>query len=453
MSEVAVFGAGCTGPLVALLLARRGHVVTIYERRADPRTHVVPPGRSINLALADRGIRALRQAGLMDQLRPALVPMHSRMIHEPGRPPQSLRYGQRDDEVLWSASRANLHRLLIEAAVAEGVHCRFGQSLVSADFRARTATLQDETSGHPYTIGMVPAIGADGTGSMLRSAMADAGLCTASEDLLAHRYKELHIAPNAQGQPRLDSGHLHIWPRGGHMLIALPNADNSFTATLFMPTEGAQASFQALSTAAAARTFFAQEFPDVLALIADFDTQYASHPVGRLATIYTDQWHVADSALLIGDAAHGVVPFHGQGLNCCFEDCLALDRLWSETTDWERCFARFTAERRPNADAIARMAIENYQEMRDTVRDPLFQLQKALSLTLERRHPQRFIPRYSMVMFHGEIPYAEAERRGALQREILDAATRGVTTLAAVDLEFIDQLILERLTPLDAATS
>jgi kynurenine 3-monooxygenase len=453
MSAVTILGGGCTGPLVGLLLARRGHAVTLYERRGDPRTQAVPAGRSINLALADRGIRALERVGLMATLRPLLVPMHARMIHENGRTPTSIAYGQRPEEVLWSASRAALHRALIEAACAAGVDCRFGQRLLDVDFVGRTAELEDSATGDRYRVPMSPAIATDGSGSVVRSAMAQSGFCRASDETLAHRYKELTIAPNADGSSQLDPGHLHIWPRGSHMLIALPNADGSLTATLFMAAEGPEPSFEALAHPAAAREFFRREYPTALDRIPDFERQYATHPVGRLATVRTDNWHVDQTVLLLGDAAHGIVPFHGQGLNACFEDCVALDRLLDECSDWQTAFARLTAERRPNTDAIARMALENYEEMRDSVRDPRFLLQKELSLFLERRHPDRFIPRYSMVMFHGEIPYAEAERRGATQRAIVTAATDRARTLTDVDLERVDALIQAQLTPLDGATS
>ena len=451
MSNITLLGGGCTGPLMALLLARRGHRVTLYERRPDPRSHAVPAGRSINLALADRGIRALERAGLMETLRPALVPMHSRMIHETGCPPVSLRYGQTAGEVLWSASRAGLHRLLIEAAAAEGVDCRFGQALVKADFDRAEALLCDVATDTRYRVPLSPAIASDGAGSVMRSAMVRAGLCHVSEERLPHCYKELHITAGPDGQPRLDPGHLHIWPRGQLMLIALPNADHTFTATLFMPADGSAASFKTLDTGPAARRFFAQEFPDALALMDDFDRQYEEHPVGQLATVRTDTWHVGGMALLIGDAAHAIVPFHGQGLNCCFEDCLALDALLEEESDWEKVFRQFTAIRRSNADAIADMALENYVEMRDSVRHPRFLLQKEVALSLERRHPGRFIPRYSMVMFHAEIPYAIAQQRGAVQAEILDEVTKDAIRLEEVNLALADSMIRERLSDLGAS--
>jgi kynurenine 3-monooxygenase len=283
--------------------------------------------------------------------------------------------------------------------------------------------------------------------------MARAGWCRVSEDRLPHSYKELNISADAGGRPRLDPEHLHIWPRGQMMLIALPNADHTFTATLFMPAEGGPISFEALRDSASARQLFEREFPDALALMEEFDHQYDEHPVGQLATIRTDSWHAGGMALLIGDAAHAIVPFHGQGLNCCFEDCLALDALLEGDDDWETVFRRFTAVRRPNADAIADMALENYVEMRDTVRSPHFLLQKELSLALERRHPERFIPRYSMVMFHAEIPYAIAQQRGAIQAGILDELTTNASTLAEVDLVLADSLIEGRLSHLGAPSA
>lgn len=453
MSPVALVGGGCTGPLLGLLLARRGHTVTLYERRGDPRTNAVPAGRSINLALADRGLRALKRAGLLDRLGALLVPMRARMIHENGKPPSSIPYGHRPDDVLWSVSRATLHRVLVDAAAAEGVDCRFGHQLVAVDFQEREAELLDLGADRRHRVPMAPLIAADGAGSTLRSAMVRAGRCRGSDDELAHGYKELTIPPGPAGTPRLPADHLHIWPRGALMLIALPNVDGSFTATLFMPHAAAGPSFASLDGTTKARAWFATEFPDALALMPDFDREYAGHPVGRLATVRTDVWNVDGSALLIGDAAHGIVPFHGQGLNACFEDCLALDRRLADGAPWDVVFRDFVAERRPNCDAIARMALENYQEMRDAVRDPRFLLQKELSLHLEQRHPDRFISRYSMVMFHGEIPYAVAERRGLVQADILRRATDGMTALTEIDLPRLDAEIKTRLTPLFGAAS
>jgi kynurenine 3-monooxygenase len=241
----------------------------------------------------------------------------------------------------------------------------------------------------------------------------------ASEEVLPHDYKELHIPAAASGGWPLEPHALHVWPRGGYMLIALPNPDRSFTATLFLPARGTPG-FDSLAGPAQARAFFAAQFPDALALMADFDRQFTEHPQGRLATLYCWPWHV-QRLLLIGDAAHAIVPFHGQGLNCGFEDCVLLADLLARHGDADAACAEFERSRRPNTDAIAAMAIENYQEMRASVLAPDFARRKQLALDLERQFPRRFIPRYAMVMFHADIPYAEAQRRGALQEHVVDA--------------------------------
>ncbi len=447
-APLVVLGGGCTGPLLGLLLARRGHKVSLYERRADARRVRLPAGRSINLALAARGIAALERAGIMDRVRPLLMPMQGRMVHDRGGPPRLLPYGQRPHELLYAVSRADLNRVLVDAAEAAGVEFHFEHACRGADFARGRVEIEDLAAGLRFELPPGPVLAADGSGSALRQSMVAAGLARAREETLAHRYKELSIPADASGRHALPLGALHIWPRGGYMLIALPNVDGTFTATLFLPAEGEAASFAALAAPAAARRLFEREFPDVLALLPDFEAQYAANPVGRMATVYAAPWHVGGQALLVGDAAHAIVPFHGQGMNCAFEDCRVLDELLGGTPDWAECFARFDALRREDTAAIARMAIENYTEMRDTVRDPSFALQKELSLELERRHPERFIPRYSMVMFHAEIPYAEAERRGAIQAQLVGEATRGLTRLADVDLPRLEAALAAQLSPL-----
>ena len=365
--------------------------------------------------------------------------------HVGSAPTAFLSYGQRRDERLWSVGRAPLSDALVSAAEAAGVAFRFGHACRGADFGRGLVQIEDLGGGRMIELPMRPLIAADGAGSALREAMARAGLASCREDPLGHAYKELSIPPTPAGLPQLEPDALHIWPRGGFMLIALPNADNSFTATLFLAREGEDASFASMTDPAATRLWFAGAFPDAIRLMPDFDRAFAANPVGQLATVHAAPWHVGGRTLLIGDAAHAIVPFHGQGLNCAFEDCVALDRILDEEPDWERAFARFEALRRPNAAAIARMALENYVEMRDTVREPRFALQKELSLALERRHPGRFIPRYSMVMFHAAIPYAVAEQRGAVQQALLDQATAGAATLTDIDWESLDRAVLSRL--------
>ena len=254
-----------------------------------------------------------------------------------------------------------------------------------------------------------------------------------SEDLLDHAYKELTIPPAADGGWRIERDALHIWPRGGYMLIALPNLDGSFTCTLFLAREG-EPSFASLTTPAQVTAFFRERFPDALALIPELARDFFDNPTGMLGTVRCRPWHHRGQALLIGDAAHAIVPFHGQGMNCAFEDCVALDRLVGAHgadagggVDWAAIFAAFTAARKPSADAIAQMALENYIEMRDAVRDPAFHLRKQVEFLLEERFPGRFVPRYSMVMFHPEISYADALDRGARQDRILDQLTGQLT--------------------------
>ena len=321
-------------------------------------------------------------------------------------------------------------------------------ALDNVDFDARRARFVDERDQSAIDVEFSVLIGADGAGSAVRAAMEAEHPLGQRTDFLDHGYKELTIPPRADGSPALDLAALHIWPRGGYMLIALPNPDHSFTATLFLPLVG-PCSFATFDDAALARAFFERDFADALALIPDFDHQYAAHPVGQLGTLRCPRWHRDDRALLIGDAAHAIVPFHGQGMNCAFEDCVALLDLIEQARqatqiDWSTVFAAFEAVRRPNAHAIAEMALENYVEMRDSVADPGYQLRRQLELALAMRLPGHFIPRYSMVMFTS-IPYARARERGVQQRALLDELTAGKHALEEIDLDAAQRLVAERL--------
>jgi len=449
-AHINIVGAGLAGALLALLLARRGLAVTLYERRPDPRQVRPERGRSINLALAARGLQALARATVLERVRPLLIPMRGRMVHERGGAAALQPYGQREHEVIYSVGRADLNRVLIEEAARHaGVSVRFNQQCLGADLQARELSLRDGDSGREYQVPLGPTIATDGAGSAVRASLAAAGLVRVREDWLDHDYKELTLPP--QSATALEPHALHIWPRGGFMLIALPNTDGSFTATLFLARTGAQ-SFAALDTSSAVQEFFAHEFPDALPLLPDLAAQFAAHPQGQLGTVHAAPWHLAGEVLLLGDAAHAIVPFHGQGMNAAFEDCAELDALLGEPPEWAELFARFEQARRPNTAAIAQMALENYLEMRDAVLDAGFVRRKALAMALERRFPQRFIPRYSMVMFHPEIPYAEAQRRGALQEQLLHELDQAGGADAAADSAFAQQLVSARLVPLTPAT-
>lgn len=439
---ITIIGAGLAGALAAVFLARRGFEVTVYERRPDMRKHRIPAGRSINLALADRGIHALEMAGVLPQIEPLLIPMKGRRLHDVNGNLSFQPYGKDESEVIYSVSRPGLNKVLMDVAEgAYGVRFHFDQRLSDVDFRGRTATLRHEGTGVEQTIEFGPAIAADGAGSVVRQAMVDLESFDATEDGLPHSYKELTIPGGPDGEHQLEKNALHIWPRGGYMLIALPNLDGSFTVTLFLPT----GDFDELNTPERLHNFFSLNFPDTLEYIPELVQDFFDNPTGALVTVRCTPWHVDGTAVLIGDAAHAVVPFHGQGMNCAFEDCLALDQLVDHHDDWASLFADLQRVRKPNAEAIADMALENYIEMRDTVRDPKFQLQKTLSWALEVRFPRRFIPRYSMVMFHHEISYAEAKRRGSIQAEILEELTRDIEEIDAVDFNHAEMLIESRL--------
>jgi kynurenine 3-monooxygenase len=433
MRRYTVIGAGPVGTLMALMLANRGRSVRLIERRADPRTAAPERGRSINLAMAARGMLALERAGLAGRVRPALMPMPGRMVHDGAGETAFLRYGQQDHEVIYALSREKLNRILIDAAAeCPGIELRFSTRCLDVDVAAGNVTLRNEHDGRDYHESFDVLLGADGAGSAVRAALVARDLVDAQELPLDHDYKELIIpaadaaaADAATGQYAFEPRALHIWPRGGYMLIALPNTDGSFTATLFLSRDG-DPGFGRLRSDAAVTRFFEAQFPDAARAIPDLARQFAAHPQGRLGTLYCQRWQVDGRLLLIGDAAHAIVPFHGQGLNCGFEDCRLLDHLLcdpdaDEPTVRQALLQQFERERRADTNAIAAMALENYQEMRDTVRLPQFLQRQALAAKLERDFPGRFIPRYSMVMFHPEISYSEAQRRGIAQQRVLDA--------------------------------
>jgi kynurenine 3-monooxygenase len=444
---VGIVGGGPTGALLAILLRRRGMAVTLYESRSDPRGDGAEAGRSINLALADRGTHALARAGLLDSIRSLVVPMRGRFVHQMDGSSGLQPYGRLPNEVIYSISRRELNNVLLDAAIGAGVDVRFQHRLEGADLATGTARVRDLGRGVSLEIPMKPLLGADGAGSLLRRRLAAQDLIESEDVPLEHAYKELSIAAGPGRSALLEREALHIWPRGGYMLIALPNQDGSFTATLFLPLQGIS-SFAALRSPQAIDEFLSANFPDARALMPDCVAEFQRHPTGFLGTVHARTWSAAGAAALIGDAAHAIVPFHGQGMNCCFEDCLEFDACLEGASSWERVFAEVYARRKPNADAIAEMALENYLEMRERVADPGFRLQHSLALELERRCPRRFIPRYSMVMFHHEIPYRAAQQRGATQAAILAELTAGsVAALAQIDFERAESQIGARLAP------
>jgi kynurenine 3-monooxygenase len=446
-----IIGAGQCGTLVAIMLARHGYQVEVYERFDDPRIEDAEAGRSINLALAARGLNALRKVGIDKLIEPLLVPMRGRMVHRQDGTTEFLRYGLQSDEEIYSVTRLGLNQVLLGAAdEIDNLNLNFLQNAIGYDAPDRTVHVRNESDGSLYQIEADPLFAADGAGSNIRRSFDGTGTFGGVENLLTHGYKELSIPAGADGQYLLEPHALHIWPRGGFMLIALPNPGGDFTLTLFLPNTG-ENSFERLKDEAAVIAFFAEHFPDAAALIPNLVDEMLNHPLGVLGTVRCRHWHDRGNVLLLGDAAHAIVPFHGQGMNLAFEDCVLLDSIVTELgSDWATVFARFEAEQLANANAIADMALDNYIEMRDTVRDPKFALRKELAFELERRLPEHFIPRYSMVMFHEDIPYLTAQRRGEVQKALLEEFTARAETLEDVDVDAAVQTACKRLPPIES---
>ena len=446
---VTIAGAGLAGALLATLLARQGWQVEVFEKRPDPRLRAYEGGRSINLALAERGLHALRQAGLQDVVMAQAVMMRGRMVHAADGATQLLRYGRDDSEVIWSVHRGRLNLALLEAAEAAGARITFDARLDGVDFEARRLHLVNDHDRSARELDFDVLVGADGAGSGVRAALKDVIDLGERFEPLGHGYKELEIPPAPGGGFQLEPHALHIWPRGGYMCIALPNTEQTFTVTLFLPNEG-DPSFATLPDLAAARAFFARDFGDALALLPEFDQDWVNNPTSGLATLRLANWRLDGRAVLVGDAAHAMVPFHGQGMNCAFEDCVSLARHIGGAPSWDAAFAGFEDERKPNARAIQDMALENYVEMRDQVDDADFLLRRALERLLAERHPGVFVPRYSMVSFL-RVPYATAYARGEVQRGILLECCAGKSSLDEVNLTQADALVRERLAPLETA--
>jgi len=437
-----IVGGGLAGSLLAIYLARRGHEVTVYESRPDLRIEDLDAGRSINLALAARGIAALREVGVMDRVEPLLLPMRGRMIHDLDGSTSLQPYGIRDDEVIYSVSRPALTALLLDAAEATGrVRVVFDQRCVGGDLDDGVLRFRDYRGGDEYSVEVGTVYGTDGSGSAVRDLIAAAEGAEVTIDALDHSYKELTLPAGPDGGFLVDPGALHIWPRSEYMLIALPNVDGSFTCTLFLATDG-EPSFATLVDPASVRRVFETEFADFVAVTPDYVEQFFENPTGNLATVRCDNWAYRDRAVILGDAAHAIVPFHGQGMNAAFESCDRLDE-WLDDPDRARAFQAFQDSRKPDTDAIARMALDNYVQMRSSVIDERYLLKRAVALELERRQPDRFIPRYSLVMFH-TIPYAQAFERAERQDRILEQLVRGVDSPADVDFEAADRMLADQ---------
>ncbi len=444
---VTIAGGGLAGALCAIYLARAGFTVEVFERSSDPREHSNDAGRSINLALAERGIAALRKLGLHHRVGQVALPMRGRMIHDDDGLPQMQPYGRLPHEVIYSVHRAELNKTLLNAAEqTRRVRIFFNQELLQIDFDRNRASFRDIQSNRQYERRVFPLIACDGAGSRTRAAIEEYLGFQSDADLLDHAYRELSVSSDQDGLHRMAVDALHIWPRHRYMMIALPNRDGSFTATLFMARHG-NPSFANLADAEAAHAFFKKQFPDALEVLSNFRQEWREHPLGILGTVRCPHWFVDHRAVLLGDAAHAIVPFHGQGMNAAFEDCPALVSAISQSDSWQQAFGNFQQARQTDCNAIADMALENYLEMRDSVVDAGYLLRRALERELENRHPNHFVPRYSLVMFR-TLPYAQAQQRGRINLAILNQLTADIDTLDQVDYAMAERLIKERLQPL-----
>jgi kynurenine 3-monooxygenase len=445
---ITLIGAGLNGPLLAIGLVRRGFRVEIYERRADMRQVRMSAGRSINLALSTRGIHALTQAGLWDDMRKIIIPMKGRIMHSASSGLAFQPYGKDESEVINSISRAELNIALMNAAEAEGVKIFFQQRCTGIDLRSGILRFRDEQTGEETSRESSVTIGCDGSASAIRTEMLKLNRFNFSQQYLDYGYKELTIPAGPAGRHQLETDALHIWPRGNFMLIALPNVDGTFACILFLPFEGRD-SFAELTSRTTVMEFFRAQFQDAVPLMPDLRDNFFDNPTGAMVTIKCSPWHVEGRALLLGDAAHAIVPFFGQGINCGFEDCTCLlELLDRHGVDWSKVFTEFEQARKVNTDAIADLAVENFVEMRDRVADPRFLLRKKVELALEGKYPQLFVPKYAMVTFH-RIPYVTALKRGQVQDRMLDALCESIVRVEDIDWRKADQLIRSELTPLE----
>jgi kynurenine 3-monooxygenase len=417
--EFTIVGCGLAGTLLACYLGRAGRRVDLYEKRSDPRVYEQDRGRSINLALSVRGIHALKEVGLADEVVQNSILMRGRMIHSMSGELTFQPYGKDDSEALHSVSRAGLNRTLVEAAAGnESVNLFFDRKCIDLDLRNNVLEFIDEKTNANSKVAANVVIGADGAYSAVRESLRKQERFHYQQNYLSHGYKELTIPPGPIGSFQMEKHALHIWPRGSFMMIALPNLDESFTCTLFWPFEG-QNSFAALQTEAAVTAYFREQFPDAVPLIPALAHDFLNNPTGSLVTIRCQPWHLAGRVALLGDACHAVVPFLGQGMNAAFEDCTVLSRCIADHgPNWEKAFTTYESLRKKHTDTLADLCIDNFLEMRDRVGSRWFVLKKKSAILLHRLFPRWYLPLYTMIEFT-RIPYADAVRRARRQDRIV----------------------------------
>lgn len=441
-SNVIITGAGLCGTLLALVLAKRGHKVILLEKRGDLRKEELAAGRSINLALSDRGLAALDLVGLKEKALALSIPMIGRMVHTKGGQTNMLQpYSGREGEHIQSISRPGLNALLLDATSKyPGIEVRFNHGVQEADIQNASVKGFDHATGKAFECKGDVLIGTDGAGSDVRQGFMAQGASIRfnySQQWLDHGYKELEIPAGKGGTWQIEKNALHIWPRQSFMVIALPNLDGSFTVTLFLSYDG-KPGFNALKTDQDILEFFTEYFPNLVPLMPDLVEDFKHHPTGALGTVKCSPWHTS-CTLLMGDAAHAVVPFYGQGMNCSMEDVLILNMILDQAHEsWATAFKAYTDLRKKDADAIADLAVANYYEMRDHVDNPDFIAKRKIEMQLEKKYPD-YASKYNLVTFCEHVPYSVAMKRGKLQDKwLLDYCNRNDTNdISAEELEKI----------------
>ncbi|MBC7372195.1 MAG: FAD-dependent monooxygenase [Bdellovibrionaceae bacterium] len=436
--KVTIIGAGLVGSLWAVLLRQRNFDVTVFEKRPDMRKSGNDTGRSINLVITSRGMHALETAGLLDRALALSVPVYGRMIHSKAGELTYQAYGKENERNL-SISRSELNKFLLNEAEAVGAKVHFEHTLSTADFEKKNLVF---TNGKANAYDLL--FGTDGAGSLIRKNLVQQfpDLCTENSTWISADYKELFMpAPND-----LDKKSLHIWPRGSHMMMALANLDGSQTVTLYLPKTG-PVSFEKIKTRSEIETFFKNEFPDAIALMPDYVSEFENNPQGALGTVRCSNWIFGDSVALMGDAAHAIVPFFGQGMNSGFEDCTNLLKILDQHRgNWTKAFTEYNETQPPNANAIADMAIENWHEMSEKVADPKFQLRKKAEALVEKHFPEIFKSRYGMVTYT-LIPYDLVQKAGYIHDEIFAELLTGVTSVDEVSIEKASELLQRKYVP------
>ncbi|HQZ50837.1 MAG TPA: NAD(P)/FAD-dependent oxidoreductase [Chitinophagaceae bacterium] len=443
--EITIIGAGLVGSLLSIYLAKRGHKVAIYERRSDMRTEDMSAGRSINLALSDRGLLALGKVGLTDEIKKICIPMHGRQIHNVDGSITFQPYGK-EGQYINSVSRGELNKQLMTIAEEHGVNIHFNEKCKTLDWNNDKIEFEN-TAGKQLPSSKADIIfGADGAFSAARlQHQLQHDKFDYHQYYIDCGYKELSIPPNEEGEFALEPNALHIWPRKDYMLIALPNLDKTFTCTLFFPFEG-ELSFDKINTEEKVKQFFATNFADVVPLMPDYVNEFFTNPTSSLVTIKCFPWVRDDKFALIGDAAHALVPFFGQGMNCGFEDCRILDELIEKNgDDWHKILSEYQTLRKPDADAIADMAANNFTEMRDRTADPKFLLQKKIEARLHENYPDKWIPAYSQVTFSPHIRYSDALARGNRQEIIMQEVMSMTDIETKWESEEVEKMILGKL--------